>query len=104
MLALLNNNLKMAELLIANDANCCAECLIESEAHTPLSYYIARADTERVKWLLDHGADLNCLAESGYNTFPFDEECPECEGYTPLFRKFLRAVKELLQRKRRLLI
>lgn len=63
MLALRSNKLEVAELLIANDANCCGECRIESKAHTPLSYYIACADLERVKWLLDHGADPNCLAE-----------------------------------------
>jgi len=63
MLALRSNSVEIAEILITNGADCCAECLIDGEAHTPLSYYIARAELDRVQWLLDRGADPHCLAE-----------------------------------------
>lgn len=63
MLALRGNRVEIAEILITNGADCCAECLIDGEAHTPLSFCIARAELDRVQWLLDRGADPHCLAE-----------------------------------------
>lgn len=63
LLALRHNQLEMADLLITNGADCCADCMINGESHTPLTYFIARAEPDKVRWLIEHGADPNCFVK-----------------------------------------
>ena len=48
------------------------------------------------RWFVHIGFRGKEACASGVNAFPVDEDYPKCEGYTPLFRKFLRAVNDLL--------